>query len=113
MSDLLHFSEHMLQEVALVIMACVYTLRLVWLFRFKAGRERQAPTGQYRTNQRKGILYSWANIAMPWAMESMRTKKLFYVQFMLFHLGVVSAIGLSFVIPYAPRLLDLRIFSAA
>lgn len=113
MSDLLHFSEHTLQEVALVIMACVYTLRIAWLLHFKAGRERQAPTGQFRTNQRKGILYSWANIAMPWGMESTRTKKIFYAQFVIFHLGVVSAIGLSFIIPYAPRLLDLRVVSAA
>jgi len=112
MSDLLHFSEHTLQEVALVIMACVYTLRITWLLRFKAGKERQAPTGQFRTNRKKGILYSWGNIAMPWAMESTRTKKFFYVQFVIFHLGVVSAIGLSFIIPYAPQLLDSRIVSA-
>jgi nitrate reductase gamma subunit len=112
MSDLLHFSEHRLQEVALVIMACVYTLRITWLLHFKAGRERQAPTGQSHTNKRKGILYSWMNIAMPWAMESTRTRKLFYAQFVIFHLGVVSAIGLSFIIPYAPQLLDWRVLSA-
>ena len=35
MSDLLHFAEHELQEGALVIMAIVYTLRLIWLFRWK------------------------------------------------------------------------------
>ena len=113
MSDLLHFSEHRLQEVSLLIMACVYGLRLIWLFHFKAGRERQAPTEQFRTNTRKGILYSWVNIAMPWAMESTRTKKLFYAQFVIFHLGVVSAIGLSFIIPYLPGLLDWRVVSAA
>jgi hypothetical protein len=113
MSNLLHFSEHTLQEVALVTMACVYTLRIIWLLHFKAGRERQAPTGQFRTNKRKGILYSWVNIAMPWAMESTRTKKLFYAQFVIFHLGVVSAIGLSFIIPYAPKILDWRVLSAA
>jgi len=106
MSDLLHFSEHTLQEAALLIMACVYGIRIAWLLHFKAGRERQAPTGQFRTNRRKGILYSWMNIAMPWSMESTRTKKFFYVQFVLFHLGVVAAIGLSFVIPYAPKLLE-------
>ena len=106
MSDLLHFSEHTLQEVALLIMACVYGIRIAWLLHFKAGRERQAPTGQFRTTPRKGILYSWMNVAMPWAMESTRTKKFFYVQFVIFHLGVVSAIGLSFVIPYAPQLLE-------
>jgi hypothetical protein len=73
--------------------------------RHKAGKERQAPTGVGSTQPRKSIIYSWANIAMPWAMESTRTKLFIYVQFVIFHLGVVAAIGLSFVIPYAPGLL--------
>jgi len=106
MSELLHFSEHELQEYALLIMACVYTLRIIWLLHFKAGRERQAPTGQFHTTKAKGIVYSWMNIAMPWAMESTRTKLFFYAQFVLFHLGVIAAIGLSFIIPYAPGLLE-------
>jgi len=106
MSETLHFAEHTLQEVALLIMALVYTTRLIWLFRFKAGRERQAPTGAADTTPRRGILYSWFIIAKPWAMESTRTKLFFYAQFVVFHLGVVSAIGLSFVIPYGPNLLN-------
>ena len=52
-----------------------------------------------------GILYSWGIIGMPWVMESTRTKPIMYMQFVVFHLGVVAAIGLSFVIPYAPDLL--------
>jgi nitrate reductase gamma subunit len=106
MSESLYFSENELQEIALLIMACVYTLRIIWLLHFKAGRERQAPTGQFRTNETKGIVYSWLNIAMPWGMESTRKKPLFYAQFVLFHLGVVAAIGLSFIIPYTPGLLE-------
>jgi nitrate reductase gamma subunit len=100
MSNLLHFAEHTLQEVALIFMALVYVTRLVWLLRFKAGKERQAATGIGDTNPRKGFIYSWANIGMPWAMESSRTQFFNYVQFAVFHLGVVSAILLSFVIPY-------------
>jgi nitrate reductase gamma subunit len=106
MSDFLHFSEHTLQEVALLIMAIVYSLRLRWLFKFKGGRERQAPTGLADTNPRKGIIYSWGAIAMPWAMESTRTKFFFYLQFTVFHIGVALAILLSFLIPYAPSLLS-------
>jgi len=105
MSDLLYFSEHTLQEIALVIMAIVYTLRIRWLFHFKGGRERQAPTGAADTNPRKGFIYSWAAVAMPWTMESTRTKKIFYAQFIIFHIGVTLAILLSFIIPYAPSLL--------
>ncbi len=106
MSELLHFSEHRLQEVALGIMALVYITRLYWLTRFKAGRDRQPATGMPGTTMRRGILYSWANIAMPWAMESTRTKFFIYMQFVVFHLGVTLAIALSFIIPYAPGFLE-------
>jgi len=108
MSNFLHFSEHTLQEVALGFMALVYIIRILWFLRFKAGRERQAPTGRPGTTVTKGIFYSWANIAMPWAMESTRTKPFLYLQFVLFHLGVVAAIGLSFIIPYWPWILEVR-----
>ena len=98
MSELLHFSEHTLQEVALGFMALVYTIRIIWFFGFKAGGERQAATGPPGTTPTRGILYSWANIAMPWAMESTRRHYLIYAQFVVFHLGVVAAITMSFVI---------------
>jgi nitrate reductase gamma subunit len=105
-SEFLHFSEHRLQEVALVVMAIVYITRLMWLMRFKGTRERQPETGLPGTTKRKGIIYSWFNIAMPWAMESTRTKAFLYAQFVIFHLGVTAAIALSFIIPYAPGLID-------
>ncbi len=88
-------------------MAVVYTTRIIWFLRFKAGGERQAPTGPPHTTPAKGVLYSWANVAMPWAMESTRKKFLLYTQFVIFHLGVVAAIALSFIIPYAKQLLDV------
>ena len=108
MSELLHFSEHTLQEVALIVMAVVYLLRIRWLLQFKKVGDRQAPTGLEGSTKRKGILYSWAAIAMPWTMESTRTKFFFYAQFVIFHLGVVVAILLSFLIPYAPQVLESK-----
>jgi len=105
-SAFLHFSEHTLQEFALVFMAVIYTLRLMWIFKFAAGGDKQGKTGRTTTDHRKGALYSLANIAMPWAMESTRKNLFFYIQFVLFHLGVVAAITLSFVIPYGPKLLE-------
>jgi len=108
MSELLHFAEHPLQEGALAVMATVYALRIAWLLHFKAGRDRQAPTGSRPPVMPRGILYSWLNIAMPWAMESTRTHAVLYVQFAVFHLGVTAAIALSFVIPYAPGWLESR-----
>jgi nitrate reductase gamma subunit len=105
MSPTLHFAEHTLQEVALVFMAIVYTTRVIWLLRFKAGKDRQPKTGLPGTTTRKGILYSWGIIAMPWAMESSRSNLFMWLQFVIFHIGVVAAISLSFVIPYGPGLL--------
>jgi len=108
MSEALHFASHTLQEVALVFMAVVYTLRLFWIFRrFPVGKERQAPSGtRGSVMPRASILHSWFNVAQPWAMESSRRNLFLYIQFVIFHLGVVAAIALSFVIPYGPGLLE-------
>ncbi|HEX7344127.1 MAG TPA: hypothetical protein VF398_07680 [bacterium] len=106
MSESLHFASHRLQEVALLFMAIVYTLRVRWILKFPAPKERQAPTGRGSLKPTRSIIYSWMNVAMPWAMESTRRNFLLYLQFVIFHLGVVAAIGLSFVIPYGPRLLE-------
>ncbi len=63
-------------------------------------------TGLPDTSKRKGIFYSLANIIMPWAMESTRKHFLIYIQFGIFHLGVTFAIVLSFLIPYAPGIIQ-------
>jgi hypothetical protein len=106
MSPFLHLAEHRVQEVALAVMAIVYVARLIWLFRFRRGRDRQPPTGLPRTNPAKGVLYSMAAIAMPWTMESTRTRPGFYAQFVAFHLAVTANILLSFVIPYGSGVLE-------
>ena len=105
MSNLLHFSEHTLQEIALVFMATVYFLRIKWYLKWPLAKERQPATGLGDTNPKKGEKYSLANIISPWEMESTRSKPFMYVQFVLFHLGVVASISLSFIIPYGPGLL--------
>ncbi len=96
----LEFARGTLHDVALAFMTIVYFLRLYWLTRFKAGKERQASTGRGDTNPRKGFIYSWGNIAMPQAMESTRTKMFLYLQFVIFHLGVTAAILLMFSISF-------------
>jgi nitrate reductase gamma subunit len=105
MSETLRFVSGDLQLMALSFMAIVYIFRIRWLLRFKASGERQAPSGGMGTSSFKGIVYSWANIAMPWSMESTRRMSFFYLQFVVFHLAVAANIGMSFVIPYAPGLM--------
>jgi nitrate reductase gamma subunit len=102
----LEFAQGTLQEIALVIMGLVYTTRIIWLLRFKPYKERQATTAGEGASTTPGIAYSLANIAMPWAMESTRTNLFFYLQFVLFHIGVTAAIVQSFIIPYAPGWLE-------
>lgn len=105
MSDALRFVSDELQLMALSFMAIVYIIRIRWFLKFKATRDRQAPAERRDTSLFKGIIYSWANIAMPWSMESTRRMFFFYIQFVVFHLAVAANIGMSFVIPYAPDLI--------
>lgn len=78
--------------IALGIMGLVYTIRLVWLFKFKAGRDRQRPGERHGNTSLYPAFYSIANVVMPWGMESTRNNLLFYFSFVVFHIGVVAGI---------------------
>ena len=105
-SPLLHFAEDALQIGALSFMAIVYTLKIRWIMRFKAGKERQKTTSMGDMNARKGALLSMMNIAMPWQMESYRTHPLMYAQFAIFHIAVAVSIAMSVIMPYWPHLIS-------
>lgn len=105
MSETLRFVSDDLQLMAMSFMAVVYIFRIRWLLKFKASRERQAPSENKDASSFKGIVYSWANIAMPRSMESTRRLTFFYVQFVVFHMAVAANIAMSVVIPYAPGLM--------
>jgi hypothetical protein len=107
-SPLLHFAEDQLQIFALLFMAAVYTLKVRWILKFPAGKDRQARTGSRQTDGPKGAQYSLFNVAMPWAMASTRRHPLFYAQFVIFHLAVTVSIAMSFIIPYGPGLIASR-----
>ena len=98
MSPFLKILENEVQLAALSIMAVVYLTRTAWIMRFRGRKEVTFPAG----SELLGEVTSLMNIAMPWAMESTRKNPFFYLQFVFFHIGVAFAIGLSFVIPYAP-----------
>lgn len=104
MSQFLRILENEVQIAALLFLGTVYVFRIFWIFRFKPTRERTIPAG----NKKAGITYSVMNVAMPWAMESVRKKPAFYVQFVIFHLGVAAAISATFIIPYKPGLFEIR-----
>jgi nitrate reductase gamma subunit len=104
-SPLLHFAEDRLQILALVFMAVVYSLKIRWILRFPAGKDRQAAGRRADTNARRGATHSLFQIAFPWEMASTRSHPLLYAGFALFHIGVAVSIAMSLLIPYAPGLI--------
>jgi nitrate reductase gamma subunit len=102
MSHLLYFFENELQIAALTFLAVVYFVRLGWILRFSTKREKTFPAG----NTNIGVIYSLFNVALPWNMESIRRKPFFYIQFLIFHFGVLAAISATFIIPYNPKLFE-------
>ncbi len=105
-SPALHTAE-VVHWIALVVMAIVYTLRIRWLLSFKLAKDRSALGNPTQSDKKKGARYSLFNVAMPWSMESTRKPKgfVFYLSFVLFHLGVVAGITLAFVSTVAPDFL--------
>ncbi len=109
-SPALHTAE-VVHWIALVVMAIVYTLRIRWLLSFKLAKDKSAPGNPAQSNKKKGARYSLFNVAMPWSMESTRKPKgfVFYLSFVLFHLGVVAGITLAFVSTIAPDFLRVPV----
>jgi hypothetical protein len=100
-SGLLAFAEA-LHWSALVFMGVVYFLRLRWLFRFKAGVDRQAPGERFGDTSLYPALFSMGNVAMPWVMESTRKNMPFYASFVVFHIGVAAGIFFAIMGSAAP-----------
>ena len=107
-SQLLHFSEDKLQIIALTFMGLVYILKIRWILGFKAGKERQAATGDPSTTAKRGAVYSLFNIFMPWSMSSTRQHPFFYLQFGVFHVAVAMSIAMSIIMPYFPELISAK-----
>ncbi len=109
-SPALHTAE-VVHWIALVVMVIVYTLRIRWLLSFNLGKDKSAPGNPAQSNKKKGARYSLFNVAMPWSMESTRKPKgfVFYLSFVLFHLGVVAGITLAFVSTIAPDFLRVPV----
>jgi nitrate reductase gamma subunit len=91
------YTAEVVHWITLCVMGIVYTLRVLWLLRFKAGKDRSPPGGGGRTSAKTGAYYSLANVAMPWSMESTRRGWFFYLTFAVFHLGVTCGIALAFI----------------
>ena len=109
-SPALHTAE-VIHWIALVVMAIVYTMRIRWLLSFNLGKDKSAPGNPGQSNKQRGARYSLWNVAMPWSMESTRKPKgfIFYLSFVIFHMGVVAGITLAFVSTIAPDFLRIGV----
>jgi cell shape-determining protein MreD len=109
-SPALHTAE-VVHWIALVVMAIVYTVKIRWLLSFNLGKDKSAPGNPGQSNKQRGARYSLWNVAMPWSMESTRKPKgfIFYISFVIFHLGVVAGISLAFVSTIAPDFLRIPV----
>ncbi|MHC4067674.1 MAG: hypothetical protein ACYSUI_24665 [Planctomycetota bacterium] len=91
-----------LAHLALLFMAVVYVLKIRWILKFTPGRERTPAKGDHT----KGITHAYATLAMPWELPSTRKHWFRWLEFALFHVAVAVAIAMTFVMPYAPRLMS-------
>jgi len=105
------YTAEVVHWIALVAMAIVYTLKIRWLLSFNLGKDKSAPGNPGQSNKQRGARYSLWNVAMPWSMESTRKPKgfIFYLSFVIFHLGVVAGITLAFISTIAPDFLRISV----
>jgi nitrate reductase gamma subunit len=92
----LRFLMEEVQYMALTFMGLVYVAKVIWLLK-KPPLSDRAPL---KGNPVGGAVLSLGNIFMPWAMESTRVHWYFYVEFVIFHLGVALTILSTFLIPF-------------
>jgi nitrate reductase gamma subunit len=113
-SPALHTAE-VVHWIALVVMAIVYTMRIRWLLSFNLAKDKSAPGNPGQSNKQRGARYSLWNVAMPWSMESTRKPKgfVFYISFVIFHMGVVAGITLAFVSTIAPDFLRVPVVASS
>ena len=107
-SSLLATAE-MIHWYALGFMGLVYTIRLFWILSFKAGRDRQAPGESHGNTTLYPAVYSIANVAMPWVMESTRQNFAFWLNFALFHICAFSGIFFAIISSAYRPLVEIKV----
>jgi hypothetical protein len=90
--------QHLVHLIATPVMIVLYTVRLVMLMRSRLVKDRSPdPKGDIT----KGIIDAFLTIAMPWKMESTRKHWTHYLEFVIFHIGLLLNISLAYLITYA------------
>jgi nitrate reductase gamma subunit len=108
------FTIEQMHVYALVFMAIVYCIRIVWIMRFRLVRDRARPRGSGLL----GAAVAMTTMFRPWSMETTRQGFVQWLEFAVFHIGIGVMIGTSFVISLAhqwltPPIVALIIVSQA
>jgi len=96
-----HFVEYELQIIALAWLCVLYAIKIFQLSRLPMLRE-SAPRKGSATS---GVLRSYADIFIPWSMESSKRPFWRWVEFGAYHVGAGIAILNTFTSPFAPGMM--------
>jgi hypothetical protein len=101
--------QHLTHQIGTVILVLLYLLRLIVLLRRRPARDiaSDAKGGVWA-----GMVAAFVTIVAPWKMESTRKHWPRYVEFIVFHVGILLNIALSFVLTYAPVVLSVPVRTA-
>jgi nitrate reductase gamma subunit len=98
--ELSRFQE-LVHLVATPVMIVLYTARLVILMRHRLVKDKSPdPRGAIA----KGVADAFMTLVMPWKMESTRKHWSYYLEFMIFHLGLAFNISLAYLITFVPKM---------
>ena len=97
----MNFVEYELQAIALSWMVIFYMIKAIKLSRLPMPWEQEEKKG----NPSKGVMWSYASIFMPWAVESSRNHLWRWLGFALYHVACLVAIVNTFTFTFAPGIM--------
>ena len=97
----LHILEEPVQYLALAFMALMYIIKISQMLKKPIPPEK----AELKGDRVSGAFSSLLNVLKPWSMESTRNNPYFYIEFLIFHIGVALTIGATFFIPLFPSLM--------
>ncbi len=100
-AGLSHFAEFELQIIALSWMAVLYALKIYQMARLPMPWEK----GPAKGSSFSGALHAYANIFLPWSMESSKRHPWRWLEFAIYHVGALIAILNTFTTPFAPQMM--------
>jgi len=99
--NIAHFVEFELQIIALSWLVVLYSIKAFQLSRLPMPYERAPRKGA----PAPGIFRVYANMFMPWTMESTKRHPWRWLEFAAYHVGAFIAILNTFTTPFAPGLM--------